>query len=321
MRNHPRAARGESAGYEGLRKPPVPLDAARLPGSRAGRAGGGRVGARRCAGRGPRLPQRPGQRDRAHRHDRPGDGLRHHRHRARLRPGQVQEAGRRRLFQDHQPSVPAALARLGYRPEEDARHRRPCRGPRHAAGRAGDQPRDARGHAGSARNSWSASRRGWPRPSTSASSSTAGRWARRSAATCWASEEARLSDPSFDLLAHLGFSKAEIEAANIHCLRHDDRRGGAGAEARASAGVRLRQSLRAHRAALPVGRGAHPHDGRGPALHLGRDLQDHQHAERGHGRGLPRGLRAVVEAGAEGQRALPGRLQAQPAALGQPCRG
>ncbi len=61
-----------------------------------------------------RLPQRAGDRDRADRHDRPRHGLRHHRHRARLRAGEVQEARRRRLFQDHQPrrAGGAAHARL-----------------------------------------------------------------------------------------------------------------------------------------------------------------------------------------------------------------
>ena len=49
------------------------------------------------------------------RHDRPGDGLRHHRHRTRLRAGQVQEAGGRRLLQDHQPDGPAGAAHAGLR--------------------------------------------------------------------------------------------------------------------------------------------------------------------------------------------------------------
>ena len=70
----------------------------------------------------------------------------------------------------------------------------------------------------------------------------------------------------------------------------------------------------ARRQALSLGREPHPHDGGGAAVHLGRDLQDHQHAERRHGRGLQVGLSAVVEARAQGQRALPRRLQAQPAA-------
>ena len=58
----------------------------------------------------------------------------------------------------------------------------------------------------------------------------------------------------------------------------------------------------------------HPHDGGGAALHLRRHLQDHQHAELGDGGGLQGRLHAVVEAGAEGQRALPRRLQALAAA-------
>ena len=44
------------------------------------------------------------------RHDRPRHGLRHHRNRARVRLGQVQEARRRRLFQDHQPRRARGLA-------------------------------------------------------------------------------------------------------------------------------------------------------------------------------------------------------------------
>src|SRR3546814_4359776 len=73
----------------------------------------------------------------------------------------------------------------------------------------------------------------------------------------------------------------------------------------ASGGVRLRQPLRAARQALPLGGQPHPHDGGGAALHLRRHLQDHQHAERGHGRGLQGRLHAVVAPGLEGQCALP----------------
>ena len=61
-----------------------------------------------------RLPQRAGLGAGADRHHRPDDGLRHHRHRAGSRAGQVQEAGRRRLHADRQPdgAAGAALARL-----------------------------------------------------------------------------------------------------------------------------------------------------------------------------------------------------------------
>ena len=106
----------------------------------------------------------------------------------------------------------------------------------------------------------------------------------------------KLDEPAFDLLTHLGFSKADIEAANIHVCGAMTLEGAPLPQGRASAGVRLRQPLRPHRQALPLGREPHPHDGGGAALHLGRHLQDHQHAERRDGRGLQGGLHAVLAA-------------------------
>ena len=97
-------------------------------------------------------------------------------------------------------------------------------------------------------------------------------------------------------------------------LRRHDGRGRSAPQGRALSGVRLRQSVRAHRQALSLGREPHPHDGGGAAVHLGRDLEDHQHAERGDGRGLQVGLSALLEARAQGQRALPRRLEALAAA-------
>ena len=112
----------------------------------------------------------------------------------------------------------------------------------------------------------------------------------------------------------LGFSKKDIEAANEHvCGAHDARRRAA-PQGGAPARVRLRQPVRPQGQALPVGRQPHPHDGGVAAVHLGRHLQDHQHAERRHRRGLQGELHAVLAAGAEGQRALPRRLQALAAA-------
>ena len=124
MRNHRRAAHGEAQGYEKLSIAPVPLDHTRSSAAwRQCRAQGlsrplgarqEGLGPRARARRAARLPQRAVDRDRADRHDRPGDGLRHHRHRAGLRAGQVQEARRRRLLEDHQPrrAGSAAHARL-----------------------------------------------------------------------------------------------------------------------------------------------------------------------------------------------------------------
>ena len=78
----------------------------------------GDLGRRPGAGHAARLPQRAGDRARADRHDRVHDGLRYHRHRARHRAHQVQEARRRGLPQDRQPDGPggAAQARLLTRP-------------------------------------------------------------------------------------------------------------------------------------------------------------------------------------------------------------
>ena len=111
-----------------------------------------------------------------------------------------------------------------------------------------------------------------------------------------------------------GLRQARDRSRQHPCLRRHDAGRRALPQGRAPAGVRLRQSVRQDRQALSVGRKPHPHDGGGAALHLGRHLQDHQHAERGDGRRLQERLHAVVEAGAEGQRALSRRLQAQPAA-------
>ena len=66
--------------------------------------------------------------------------------------------------------------------------------------------------------------------------------------------------------------------------------------------------------------GSHPHDGGGAAVHLGRDLEDGQPAARVHRRGRAGRVHGVVEAGAQGGRGLPRRLQADPAAVDQQDR-
>ena len=98
-------------GYEKVATPPVPLDHKACPRPDAGRARQARLGPRGRAGHRARLPQCAGLGGGADRHHRPGDGLRHHRHRARLRAGEVQEARRRRLLQDHQPRGAGSAAR------------------------------------------------------------------------------------------------------------------------------------------------------------------------------------------------------------------
>ena len=51
------------------------------------------------------------------------------------------------------------------------------------------------------------------------------------------------------------------------------------------------------------------HDGRRPAVHLGRDLQDHQHARERHGRRDHRSLHPGLEARPEGGRHLSRRIE------------
>ena len=132
--------------------------------------------------------------------------------------------------------------------------------------------------------------------------------------------DAQLGDLEFDLLAALGFSRAQYEAANLFCCGAMTVEGAPHLEGRASAGVRLRQSLRPARPALPLDREPHPHDGGRPAVHLGRDLEDHQHAGHGLRRGLRQGLSRGLAARAQGAGALPRRLEAVAAPVREPAR-
>ena len=96
---------------------------------RPARGRAARVGRGDRARRGARLPQRAGHGARADRHDLLHDGLRHHRHRARLLARQVQEAGRRRRDDDRQPDGAAGAARSSATPTHEvdqivALHRR-----------------------------------------------------------------------------------------------------------------------------------------------------------------------------------------------------
>ena len=63
--------------------------------------------------------------------------------------------------------------------------------------------------------------------------------------------------------------------------------------------------------------GPRQHDGRGPAVHLGGDLEDRQPPHRGDGRRCRAAVHRRLEAGRQGDRHLPRRLQAGPAAPDQ----
>ena len=124
----------------------------------------------------------------------------------------------------------------------------------------------------------------------------------------------QLNEPTFDMLATLGFTKAEIEAANTFCCGAMTLEGAPFLKDEHLLGLRLRQSVRPDRQALPLGREPHPHDGGGAELHLRRHLQDHQHAEPELGRSLQGRLHAVLAPRHQGQRALSRRLEAVAAA-------
>ena len=291
--------------------------------ARAGpRAGRGRPeGLGPGARGGPRLwlPQRPDHGDRADRHDRPGHGLRHDRHRARLRAGQVQEAGGRRLLQDHQPhgAEGAGEARLRAGP---GRRRRALRGrPRHAQGRARDQPRDARRQGLHGRGPGAARARPAERlrhqirvqPLYAGRSLLPGRARHHRGAA---------GRPALRPAERARLHARPVRGRQPLLLRRHDRRGRAAPEGRAPAGVRLRQPLRPPRPALPRDREPHQDDGGRPAVHLGRHLQDHQHAGNRERRGLRPGLSRRLAARPQGDGALPRRLEALAALVLEPAR-
>ena len=113
-------------------------------------------------------------------------------------------------------AVPEALRVLGYSPARDRRDRGLCRRPRLARPGARHQPLDAQApRASPTRRSPPSRRRCRPR-STSSSRSTSGRWARQFCVNELGIDAAELNDPKFDLLSAVGFTKREIEAANIH---------------------------------------------------------------------------------------------------------
>ena len=127
---------------------------------------------------------------------------------------------------------------------------------------------------------------------------------------------AEASQPGSTCCERSASASADRRGQRRH-LRHDDRRGRAAPAGRAPARLRLRQQVRQDGHALHPPHGPHPHDGRRPAVPLRRDLQDDQHAQRGDGRRRARRLLAELAARPQGDRALPRRLQAEPAALGE----
>ena len=105
-------------------------------------------------------------------------------------------------------------------------------------------------------------------------------------------------------LETLGYSRAEIEQIVAYIDEHGTIIGAPGAEGRAPAGVRRRG-----RPARDLAHGPHQDDGRRAAVHLGRDLEDGEHAGRGHGRRHRRRVPAGVAPRRQGARDLPRRVE------------
>ena len=185
-----------------------------------------------------------------------------------LRAGEVQEAGRRRLLQDHQPRWCRRRSQAGLQQKRDRRDHRLRGGSRHAEGAPciNHEALKAKGF-GQARST-AKSRRRWVRPSTSGfafnkwtlgeafclpsplgSPSPNSSTIRRS--TCW---------PSW------ASPRPRSRPRTPACCGAMTLEGAPRPEGRAPAGVRLRQSVRPHRQAVSVGRQPHPHDGGGPAF-------------------------------------------------------
>ena len=89
----------------------------------------------------------------------------------------------------------------------------------------------------------------------------------------------KLNDPTFNLLSHLGYSKADIDAANDHVC---------GTMTLEGAPHLKEEHLTSFDCANPCGKKGKRflsvdshilHDGCGAIVHLWRDLQDDQHAE------------------------------------------
>jgi len=81
IRNHRRAAHGERTGYEKVATPPVPLDQGTCPDAELIAHAKAAWDKALTLGEKHGFRNAQGHRDRPHRHHRPGDGLRHHRHR------------------------------------------------------------------------------------------------------------------------------------------------------------------------------------------------------------------------------------------------
>ena len=321
IRNHKRAADGEADGYEKLSVAPTPLDHASLD-QRRRRPGPGSADAARASWTDAlTLGETHGYRNAQVSVVAPTGtiGLVMDCDTTGIEPDfalvKFKKLAGGGYFKIINRAVPEALRALGYDEARDRRDRRPTPSatPRSARRRASiiatparqglHRRRDRQGRGGARRA-----------PSTSSSSSTNGRSAPTSSPARSKIPAEKLEEPGFDLLTALGFTKAEIEAANTHIC---------GAMTLEGAPHLKPEHYAVFDCANPCGRtgkrylSVESHIRMMAAAQpfiIGRDLEDDQHAQRRHGRGLQGRLHAVLAPRPEGQRALSRRLETVAAA-------
>ena len=319
IRNHRRAAHGESAGYEGLSIPPLPLDAANCPDAQLVAA------ARHSWDTALALGEQHGFRNAQATVIAPTGtiGLVMDCDTTGIEPDfalvKFKKLAGGGYFKIINRAVPQALAALGYDAAEIAAIERYALG----HGTLSGAP---------AINHESLRAKGFDEPALAAAEAAlATAFDIKFAFNKWTLGEefctgrlglapAALDKPGFDLLAALGFSRAEIDAANTWCCGAMTLEGAPHLEPEHLAVFDCASPCGPHRHPRLVGRKPHPDDGGGAALHLRGDLEDHQHAERGDGRGLQGRLPVVLAARPQIDRTLPRRLEAVAAAGGELVR-
>ena len=263
MRNHRRAAYGERTGYEQVTTPPEPLEHNALTNRRAQLAGAGASapsspGIARCT-----LGETHGYRNAQASVVAPTGtiGLVMDCDTTGIEPDfalvKFKKLAGGGYFKIINRAVPEALARARLQRKRHRRDRGLRRRPRLARPGAGDQPHHAQRQGlydrGDRERGKGAGDR--LRHQIRVQQVDAGR---RLPARRTRHQRRRPRLPSFDLLSHLGFTKREIDAANVHVCGAMTIEGAPYSKARALRRVRLRQSVRPHRQALSVRAEPHP---------------------------------------------------------------
>ena len=219
MRNHRRAAyNGEDPATRGWRSPVAarPIENCPTRRSSIGRQQAWDEALEPGEKHGYRNAQVDG--DRADRHHRPGDGLRHHRHRARLRAWSSSRSWPAAATSRSSTVRCRALRKLGY---DEARDRDIIR---YAVGHGTLKGAPAVSHdALKAKGFTAEAHRGKTRegsrqsPSTSSSPSTSGRWATTSAPRCWASPTSSWTTSGLRHARRSASPARTSTQANVYC--------------------------------------------------------------------------------------------------------